>query len=191
MTQATDAQLLQHFRAGDTTAFEELVRRHGPAIKGFAFRMVQNHERAEEVYVDTFTRVATAAAEWEERGTVRAWLFTIARRLCLDVLRRRATERRGLSGVLEIERFRAPAPSPEAALALGEAAAELERALSALPPEHREVLLLRTVHGLSAAETARTLGVAVDQVDSRLSYARKRLRVLLDEARSPRAEERR
>lgn len=191
MTTLTDEQLLTRYRRGDKGAFEELVRRHGGAIKGFAFRMVQNHERAEEVYVDTFTRVATSAGEWEDRGTVRAWLFTIARRLCLDLLRRRATERRGLDGVLELERFRTPTPSPEAALALGEAAAQLERALAALPPEHREVLLLRTVHGLSAAETARTLGVAPEQVDSRLSYARKRLRAALEEQPPRRVEERR
>lgn len=189
MRERSDEQLLDLYRRGQTAAFEELHRRYAEPIKGFALRMLQNHEQAEEITVDTFLRVATAGGVWEDRGTVRAWLYTIARRLCLDLLRRRATERRGLTGVVEIERFRVPTPSPEARMALGEAAGVLERALAALPPEHREVLLLRTVHGLSAAEVASSLGVGSEVVDSRLSYARKRLRVLMEEQQRSRAGE--
>ena len=75
-------------------------------------------------------------------------------------------------------------PSPEARAALGEEADRLEQALGQLPESHREVLLLRAIHGLSGAETAAVLGLCEDQVYNQLSYARKRLAVLLEEETS-------
>lgn len=180
MSELTDPQLLARFGRGDEAAFEELVHRHGASIKGYAIRMLQSPEQAEEIYAETFLRVATARGAWEDRGTVRSWLFTIAHRLCLDVLRRRATERRSVSGVLEISSTWSATPGPEAVALLGEQAARLEAALSRLSTEHREVVLLRLVHGLSAGEVAASLGVREDQVHSQLSYARKRLAELLE-----------
>lgn len=196
MPAPTDEELLQRFRDGQAYAFEDLARRHGAGVKGYAVRMLRNAEQAEEIYTETFLRVAREARSWEARGTVRGWIFTIAHRLCLDRLRRRQTEARGFAEVVTVYADRAVTPNPEAQLLLGERASQLERALGQLPPEHREVLLLRTVHGLSAAETAATVSCTEDQVHSRLSYARKRLAELLThdgqaaaaagEARSPR-----
>ena len=176
----TDPQLLTLFGRGHEAAFEELVRRHGPSLKGYAVRMLHSPEQAEEIYAETFLRVAVARGSWEDRGTVRSWLFTIAHRLCLDVLRRRATERRSTPGVLEMGATWTVPPSPEALVAMGEQAARLEAALATLPPEHREILLLRVVTGLSASECATTLGLREDQVHSQVSYARRKLRELLE-----------
>lgn len=186
MDQLSDPQLLQRFSRGDHGAFDLLVARHGAAIKGYALRLLHSPEQAEEIYAETFLRVATHRGVWEERGTVRSWLFTIAHRLCLDVLRRRATERRFTPGVVEITSTWSAPPSPEASALMGEQAAMLERALAALPVEHRQVLLLRVVHGLSAGECAEALGLREDQVHSQVSYARKRLRELLESPARPR-----
>jgi RNA polymerase sigma-70 factor (ECF subfamily) len=142
--------------------------------------MLKSADDAEDVYAETFLRVARAGGQWEDRGSVRAWLFTLARRQCLDVLRHRAVQHRTEHQVVALERWRATPPSPEARALLGEEADRLERALARLPEEHREVLLLRTVHGLEAREVAETLGCTEEQVHSRLSYARKRLREWLD-----------
>lgn len=173
-----DVSLLADFASGDEGAFASLLARHGPAIKGYAARMLQSPQQAEEVYVETFLRVATSRGAWEPRGTVRSWLFTIAHRLCLDVLRRRKTARDAVPHLVELG-WGPPAPSPEARALLRERAEELEEALARLPEEHREVLLLRVVHGLSAAEVGRALGRSEAQVNSEVSYARKRLRALL------------
>jgi RNA polymerase sigma-70 factor (ECF subfamily) len=70
----TDEQLLAAFARGREDAFAELVRRYGPEIKGFAYRLLHNRDEAEDVYSDTFMRVAQAQGKWESRGTVRAWL---------------------------------------------------------------------------------------------------------------------
>jgi RNA polymerase sigma factor (sigma-70 family) len=179
----SDEQLLIDFTSGPSAreaAFQELVRRHGAGVKGFAYRLLHSRDEAEEVYAETFLRVAQSAARWEPRGTVRAWIFTIARRLSYDVLRHRTVVRRGESSVVELERWRGAVPSPEARAQLGQVADRLERALAQLPEEHREVVLLRTVHGLDARETAQAMGVTEDQVNSRLSYARRRLRDILE-----------
>ena len=181
-----DEALLAAWGRGRESAFTELVARHGAPIKGFALRMLHSSTQAEEVYVETFLRVARSGGRWEERGTVRAWLYTIARRLCVDVLRRRAVERRAEETVLELERQRGTLPSPEAVAQFGEQAERLERAIGRLPEAHREVLLLRSIHGLSAQETAAALGRTTEQVDDQLAYARRRLRILLGETRSHR-----
>jgi RNA polymerase sigma-70 factor, ECF subfamily len=172
----SDEQLLEAYRRGREDAFDALVRRYGPSIKGFAYRLLHSQGEAEEVYAETFLRVAKARGKWESRGTVRAWLYTIARRLAYDILRHRAITRREEGTVVEIERWRGVMPSPEARAQLGQAADRLERALGQLSEEHREVLLLRTVHGLDAHEVAQALGTTEEQVHSRLSYARKKLR---------------
>lgn len=175
----TDETLLERFQKGESYAFEELARRHGASVKGYALRMLRNSEQAEEIYTETFLRVARDARSWEARGSVRGWIFTMAHRLCLDLIRRRQTETRGFAEVVTVYADRAVTPNPEAQLLLGERAAQLEKALGLLPLEHRDVLLLRTVHGLSAAETAASVGCTEDQVHSRVSYARKRLAELL------------
>ncbi len=187
--QLDDAALLARYRGGDERAFDALVDRWGSAIKGYAIRMLGSRDQAEDIFVETFVRAAAAEGPWESRGTVRAWLFTIARRLCIDVLRRRKVEREARRGLVHLADLRGADPSPEARAILGEQAAGVEAAIAALRPEHREVLLLRAVHGLSERETAGAVGRTVPQVRSQLHYARSRVRELL--ARSERDARRR
>jgi RNA polymerase sigma-70 factor (ECF subfamily) len=176
-----DPQLLVAFSAGRDAAFTVLVGRHGEAIKAYALRMLHSPQQAEEVYVETFLRVARSKGAFEERGTVRGYLFTIAHRLCLDILRQRKVTRAAVPHLVEMAEARPPSPSPEAQAVLHEQAATLEACLARLPAEHREALLLRVVHGLSAAETAAALGLDEQQVNSQVSYARKRLRAWMEE----------
>lgn len=187
MREQTDVELLTAYAQGEEAAFTELVARHGRAIKGFSMRLLHSPELAEEVYVETFLRLARLEGRWEQRGTVRGYLFTVARRLCLDRLRRRQVARRALPRVIVMEENRAVRPSPEAQASMGEQAALLEQALATLPPTHRDVLLMRTVHGLSSAEVGAAIGATEDQVHSKLSYARRRLRQAMARLAEPTA----
>ncbi len=183
----TDEQLIRAISRRDDRAFEVLVERHGAAIKAYSMRMLRSSELAEEVYTETFLRVLEARGRrWKARGTVKGYLFTIAHRLCLDELRRRRTRREAVPGLVALAEARPVRPSPEAVAVLGQRADRLEEALQALPEEHRTALLLRVVHGLSAAETGRAMDLTEEQVHSQVSYARKRLRELLAEP-APRA----
>ncbi len=177
MTAPTDEALMLAWTQGEERAFTTLVSRHGAAIKAFAQRMLRSADQAEDVYAETFVRVATST--WQLSGSARGYLFTIARRLCLDILRHRRVVREAVPHLVELD-WGAPTPNPEAVALLRERATWLERALARLPEEHREVLLLRLVHGLSAAEVGAVLGLEESQVHSQVSYARKRLRALLD-----------
>lgn len=172
---------------GDERAFTALVERLGAAVKGFAIRMLRSQDQAEDVYAETFLRLANA--RWQPTGSVRGFVFTIARRLCLDVLRQRRTVRQSVPHLVELD-WGAPTPNPEARALLKEQAGWLEAGLARLPVEHREVLLLRVVHGLSAAEVATVTGLQEDQVHSQVSYARKRLRSVLDELEGAGVQER-
>ncbi len=174
----TDEELMTAWMRGDERAFAALVERLGAAVKGFALRMLRSQDQAEDIYAETFLRVANS--RWTPTGTVRGYIFTIARRLCLDVLRQRRTVRQAVPHLVELD-WGAPTPNPEAKALLKEQAGWLEAGLARLPEEHREVLLLRVVHGLSAAEVAAVTGLQEGQVHSQVSYARKRLRAALDE----------
>lgn len=186
MSDRTDDQLLRAYARGQDSAFEELVDRHGAHVKSYALRLLRSREQAEEIYEETFLRIIQGKGSWEARGTVRGFLFTVAHRLCLDVLRDRKKERDAMPSLIQMSEARQVAPSPEAAVQLGERAAQLETALGQLAEKHRDVLLLRAVHGLSAEETAEALEIATSQVYDRLSYARKKLAALLAEPATPR-----
>ena len=178
-----DITLLRRFSRGDVRGFEELVRRHAAPVKAFARRMLRSAELSEEVFVDSFAKLAQAAGSWDDRGSVRGFLYTCARRHCLDVLRSRQMERQNEGRIIELERGWRWQPSPEAQAALGEFAEDLETAVASLPQIHREVLLLRVVHDLSGEEVAQILGLDEGQVRSQLSYARKLLKSALADHR--------
>ena len=182
MQTSSDPQLLQAFAQGDERAFATLMDRHATAVKGYAVRILQNMELAEEVCAGTFLRVAMGRGKWEDRGSsFRSYVFTIAHRLCLDILRKQKVARQAADGVLELTRHQQVRSSPETQAILGQDASLLEQAISQLKPELRQVLVLRCVLGFSAKEAAVIMSCSPSQVDSSLSYAKKILRKRLEE----------
>lgn len=84
----TDKSLIEAHCRGDKTAFGELVRRYGDSILGYLMRMSRNREEAEDLFQETFKRVAESAHTF--RGSqFKSWLFTIATNVAIDGLRRR------------------------------------------------------------------------------------------------------
>jgi RNA polymerase sigma-70 factor (ECF subfamily) len=173
----TDEQLMRRYQRGEARAFEVLMRRHRTPIHGFLCRLTGERARAEDLLQETFLRVVKGAAGWEPRASVRTWLFTIARNLAADEARRRVFRE---TEPLDAPRDGAPAPAArvaDEARAPDDAAGDalvrprLEAALSALPPEQREVFLLREHAGLSFPEIAEATGANENTVKSRLRYA--------------------
>jgi RNA polymerase sigma-70 factor (ECF subfamily) len=167
-----DEALAAGFAAGDGAAFDRLYARWAPRVTGYAQRLVGRPEDAEEVCVETFTRVLEG--RWRATGSFRSWLFTVAHRSCVERLRRRARRDRLLA------LFRAGTPpepeSPEGLLLTTERERRFDAALQALPTEHRATLLLSCSQELSAREVGEILGLTDQQVRSQLSYARRLLR---------------
>jgi RNA polymerase sigma-70 factor (ECF subfamily) len=173
----TDEQLMRRFQRGEARAFETLMRRHRTPIHSFLCRQVGDRARAEDLTQEAFLRVVKARHDWEPRAAVRTWLFTIARHLAADEGRRqvhRATAPLDAARPGErspAERVPDPARRPDEAAGDAELRPRLEAALAGLPPEQREVFLLREHAGLSFPEIAEATGVNENTVKSRMRYA--------------------
>jgi RNA polymerase sigma-70 factor (ECF subfamily) len=149
--------------------------------------MCKNVHDAEDVLQDTLINVAEHLGDFEGRSSLTSWVFALTRSAC-------ARKRRGLKNQPPVSDERLaetqdPAPSPEARAADQELSSALSNAIDGLSDDHREVILLRDIEGLSAPETAGALGVSVDALKSRLHRAREALRLalrpLLEPARAP------
>ncbi|MBB5154098.1 RNA polymerase sigma factor [Saccharopolyspora phatthalungensis] len=172
----TDAVLATRIAAGDVDAFELLARRFSDGVFGMALRMLGDRAEAEDVVQDVLVTVWRRSGELAEPAALRTWLFQVARRNCLIVLRRRRTRRTEPVGVVPEHR-----PVVGAAVTtadpqrIAEAAAgvlALRRALAGLPAQQRDVWLLAEVDGLSYIEIGHRVGVGEQAVRGRLSRAR-------------------
>jgi RNA polymerase sigma-70 factor (ECF subfamily) len=168
--------LLACVAAGDRHALAELYAREGTSLLRYLLHFTSDRGLAEELLQDTFVAVWKNAGSFEGRSRARAWLFGIARRRACKRLRRREPPGADLDA---LEEMPASEPEPEAALLAGLAREALLEAIDQLSDIHREVLLLTFVHELSYAEIAGILDVPLGTVKSRLSHAKRALRVLL------------
>jgi RNA polymerase sigma-70 factor (ECF subfamily) len=161
---------------------EELIRalhaEHGDALFAHAVRLCDgDRQRAEDLVQETLLRAWRHPESLDpDRGSVRAWLFTTARRLAIDAWRRREAR------VGEVVTDVLPEPPPE--LSEADRAVEawtIAEALDRLSVPHREVLVECFFRGRSVAEAAAVLGVPPGTVKSRTHYAVRALRLVLDE----------
>jgi RNA polymerase sigma-70 factor (ECF subfamily) len=176
-----EAMLLEAARRGDREALESLLARHQAQIYRYGMKMCRDPEAAKDVLQDTLLAMARSVRDFRGASSLSTWLYTIARSFCLKQ-RRKAKSGGGGERSLETDAAREaarlvdPSKSPDDALAGSEVERAVEQAIAGLKPADREVLILRDVEGLSAAEAAEVLGVSVDAVKSRLHRARLVLR---------------
>lgn len=167
---STDEDLAHAWQGGDERAFEVLFERYRGRAYGYALRMLRRPELADEVCTDTFCRVLER--RWRPTGRFRSFLFTVLHRRCLEVLRRQSTWQRVK---LRLMPPALPIPADTELETAGDAA-RVRAALHTLPDEQRSVLLLYYSQELSTAEVAQVLDCTPQQVRSKLSYARRKLR---------------
>lgn len=178
-----DAVLAARIAQRDVAAFELLVRRYSEGVLGLAVRMLGDRGEAEDVVQDVFITVWRRIPELADPAALRGWLFQIARRQCLIVLRRRRRRRTDPVGDLPEHRARVGAAllvgDPQRVVEAGQGVLELRRALAALPSRQRVVWLLAEVDGLSYGEIGRRVGAGEQAVRGRLSRARASLADLM------------
>jgi RNA polymerase sigma-70 factor (ECF subfamily) len=85
---ATDETLMVRYQRGDRTAFAQLVRRHHRALYNFVLRQLRKQEIAEEVTQEVFLRVVEKSNEFKHEARFSTWVYTIARNMCIDELRK-------------------------------------------------------------------------------------------------------
>ena len=184
-SEKTDEELLAEFQQGDAGAFERLLRRHRGPLYTFFVRMLGDRARAEDLAQETFLRIVKGAASWEHRARFQTWLYTIARNLCVDSTRRERFRRadsldaqEGEDGPL-VDAVPSDGAMPDRAAQSVRLRPLLQRALLALPPEQREVFVLREQAGLPFKEIAELVSANENTVKSRMRYALEGLRKAL------------
>ena len=180
MTQAeTDEQLVRKSQQDDERAFGELVSRYESKVYSLALKMLRNPEDAEDVLQDTFLRAYRGIKSFKGNSTFSTWIYRITANSALMRLRKRQLPTVSIDDADERE---APiniadwAPGPVEQMLNQETQAAMTEAIEALPPEFRQVFVLRDIEELSNAEVAEILDLSVAAVKSRLHRARLKVR---------------
>lgn len=184
VTEAPDDRLLDAARRGDERALTALIERYQPRIYGFGMKMCRNPEDAQDVVQDTLLAAARTVRDFRGASSVSTWLYTIARSFCIKKRRKSkfapehivSLESEEARGALELPDGGRP---PDQLLHDRRVREALERAVGALDPAYREVLVLRDMEGLAAAEVAEVMELSVEAVKSRLHRARTSVRQAL------------
>lgn len=175
----TDDAIIHQVLAGNVEAFARLVDRHYDRCARIATRVLGNREDAEEAVQDAFLRAYRALDSYENRERFSAWLTRILINQC-RTMNARVSRRDQLFSDMDAAAAGAYA-EPEC---VDDAWPDLERALSQLPPDQREAIVLRYADDLSYDEMARITGAGQSALKMRVQRAFARLRILLQEVHS-------
>lgn len=175
----SDGELIHAVQAGDTGAFDELMKRYAASIYRLTYSLVRNHADADDMVQETFIRAFRAIRRFDERFQFYTWLRKIAVNLCFNHLKRARRVATQPLPLADGDSAAADIPDPRADAEGSSLRRDLDAALFKLPADQRTIFLLRVKEELSYNEIAETLGIPVGTVMSRLNRAREKLRVLL------------
>jgi RNA polymerase sigma-70 factor (ECF subfamily) len=185
-----DRELIVQAQAGDHAAFRKLVERHQRRAFAIALGLVRDENDARELVQDAFLRVYKGLGTFQGGSSFFTWLYRIVTNLAIDLMRkpgRRDAELVDGQGIDEdaIAEFplvaRIDGADPLDVVRRREIAGRIQKALDALPPYHRGVILMREVEGMSYEEMAQAMNVSKGTIMSRLFHARQKLqRALAD-----------
>lgn len=177
-----EKHILARAKRGELDAFEELVRRYEKRVYAVALRSSGSPEDAADIVQEVFLRAWRSIESFRGDSGFSTWLFRITMNMCVDFARHKQAQPQTQSMVDEEENERPmpdTAPTPEEHLENRELGRELAAALEEISEEHRRIVLLRDVSGMSYTEIAEVLEISEGTVKSRLSRARIALRKVL------------
>lgn len=190
----TDEELVQKAQQDDERAFGKLVERYETKVYSLAIKMLRNPEDAEDVLQDTFLRAYRGIKSFQGNSTFSTWIYRITANSALMRLRKKQLPTVSIDDADEREtpiNIADWSPGPVEQLLTQETQKAMDEAIEALPPEFKQVFILRDVEELSNAEVAEILDLSVAAVKSRLHRARlkvrNRLAAYFSEAKSSRA----
>lgn len=179
-----DAALMLRVKRGDMKAFEELAEKYKQPIINMMYRMLRDLDEAEDLAQNVFIRVYQSADRYEVSAKFSTWIFTIARRLCLNEIRRRGRHPAESLDSSQNDNEEQPARqfedvktfSPPETFLHGELAQKIEDALAQLPEKQRLAIVLCRQDELSYEEIAEVLGCSVPATKSLIHRGRETLK---------------
>jgi len=175
--ESSDWELVQKCQAGEIGAFQELVSRYHQKIYVVIVGLLRNREDALDVAQETFFRAYRKIKSFQGGSSFYTWLYRIAVNMAIDLQRRQKRNpldfRETMDGLFEEQNEVARDPFSD--VHDRELREKLVSAINDLTPEHKAVIILRTVEGLSYKDIGEILGCSEGTVMSRLHYARKKL----------------
>ena len=182
-----DAVLVERARGNDTGAFDELVERYKQRVYGTIYHMTSNHEDANDLAQETFIRAYKNLNRFKGDSSFYTWIYRIAVNTTINFLNSRRRRKNFFSlddvdaRIQDDPDFieRTSGAGPDGEVAANELMEQLNVALQKLSPDHRLVVTLYDIQGLSHAEIAKITNSSEGTVRSRLYYARLQLQQLL------------
>ena len=179
-----DAALMLLVKQGDHSAFAQLVDRYKKPVMNLAFRMLRDLTEAEDLAQNVFLQVHRSAARYEVSSKFSTWLFTIARNLCLNEIRRRSRHPAESMDAPHFEQEDQPRQqfedkktfSPPDTVLQGELEQKVEESLAGLPENQRMAILLCRQNELSYEEIAKVLGCSLSATKSLIHRGRETLK---------------
>jgi len=176
-----DLELAQRARAGDSSAFDQIVRRKMAKVVAVARRILGDEEDAKDIAQLTFIRVWENLAKYDERYAFNTWLYRIVTNLAIDFLRSRGTRERTAQGFLHVvRRQEEDAPDPGWDLARSEVEKVWGKISGVLTERQRAVFVLKEIEGLESREVGEIMKCGESTVRNHLFNARKLLRKELE-----------
>jgi len=179
-----DAALMLRVKRGDRTAFATLVDKYKQPVMNFIYRSLRDETEAEDLAQNVFLQVYKSRDRYERTAKFSTWLFTIARNLCLNEIRRRS--RHPAESLEETHAEHEDQPQrqyedkrvalPTEDLLQGELARKIEEALATLPENQRTAILLCRQDELSYEEIAEILGCSLSATKSLIHRGRETLK---------------
>lgn len=187
LTAVDENKLVNKAVKGDNSAFEALMEKHMGIIYNIALRMTANQDDAEDMTQEIMIKIFRSLGSFKGNSKFSTWIYRVAVNTCLDELKKKKNKKHlsldaeisGDDGENQIE-IKDDSPSPEKLAEQNELRDMVAAAVKLLSDEHRAVIVLRDIRGMSYSEIAGILGCSDGTVKSRISRARAQLKMILE-----------